>query len=68
MSINIEEKFCKGCNICVYLCPQDVLELSENRNEKGYNVAEVLKEEDCIQCELCEDNCPDLAINVNKED
>ncbi len=68
MSVKIEEKFCKGCDICVYFCPKEVLELSEERNEKGYNVAEVVKPEECIQCGLCEENCPDLAISVTNDD
>lgn len=66
MVVNIEEKFCKGCNLCVYFCPTDVLELSEERNEKGYNLAQVANPKDCIMCKQCEINCPDLAISVTE--
>lgn len=67
MTINIDKKLCKGCNICVQVCPKDVLELSPERNEKGYNVCQVVNPEECILCKQCEINCPDLAISV-KED
>ena len=67
MVVTIEEKFCKGCKLCVYFCPTDVLELSEERNEKGYNLAQVENPEDCIMCKQCEINCPDLAISVTEE-
>ena len=32
--INMEE--CKGCGICVSVCPKKVLEISEELNTKGY--------------------------------
>ncbi len=65
MPVEVDERLCKGCNICVYRCPVDVLELSERRNEKGYNVAEVKSPDDCIHCRVCEKNCPDFAITVS---
>lgn len=67
MTVYIDKKLCKGCNICVQVCPKDVLELSPERNEKGYNVCQVVNLEECILCKQCEINCPDLAISV-KED
>ena len=62
--VHIQSELCKGCGLCVYYCPQDVLEMSEELNEKGYNLAKVENPEDCIKCQLCEINCPDLAITV----
>jgi len=67
MSVKVKSVFCKGCDICVDICPKDVLELSPERNEKGYNVAQVVKPEECIKCKKCEINCPDLAISVKDE-
>jgi 2-oxoglutarate ferredoxin oxidoreductase subunit delta len=67
MSIYIDERICKGCGICVYFCPQDVLRMSEQRNEKGYVVAEIVDPEECNSCKMCEINCPDFAIYVVKE-
>lgn len=51
----IDEKLCKGCNICVAFCPKDVLEL---KNEK----VAIKNLDACIQCGQCESRCPDYAI------
>ena len=53
----IREQWCKGCNICVALCPKNVLALSNNKV-----FAE--RPDDCIGCLLCEMRCPDFAIEV----
>ena len=50
--------FCKGCGICVAMCPKSVLGINEE------NKVEVLKEEDCIACRQCEFHCPDFAIRI----
>jgi len=64
MTVHIDERVCKGCGLCVYYCPQEVLGISSRRNAKGYNVAEVVAAEECVACRLCEMSCPDLAIFV----
>lgn len=55
--IVINEKFCKGCSICVDFCPTDVLVM------KGSCVA-VKNLEACTRCQLCDLRCPDFAIQV----
>ena len=67
MAIYLDEKMCKGCGLCIYYCPKDVLRMSDRRNEKGYNVAEVYNLENCNACKMCEINCPDFVIYVEKE-
>jgi 2-oxoglutarate ferredoxin oxidoreductase subunit delta len=66
MPIHIDAQVCKGCGLCVYYCPRDVLRLSEKINVRGYTVAEVVHYENCTHCRLCELSCPDLAIFVEK--
>ncbi|MFN2274811.1 MAG: ferredoxin family protein [Anaerolineales bacterium] len=55
---------CKGCNLCIELCPRSVLQSSSNTNEKGYHLPEIApgKEDDCVHCEFCTMVCPEFAI------
>ncbi len=52
---------CKGCNICVGLCPKQVLGLDK------LGKVQIVKGEDCIGCGQCELRCPDYAIYVEKK-
>ncbi len=54
----INREWCKGCGICIAMCPKNVLELDEK------DKAVAVRLEDCIACQLCEQICPDLAIEV----
>lgn len=55
---------CKGCEICISLCPRDVLRVSESTNPKGYHLPEIApgKEDSCVHCEFCTMICPEFAI------
>ena len=59
-SVEINSKFCKGCEICVQVCPKDVLAMSERSK------AQVTKLQDCTGCLSCEIYCPDFAITVEE--
>ncbi len=64
--VTIDEVICKGCGLCVSVCPKKVLALSaEKINAAGYNPAE-LTGEGCIACASCAKMCPDCAITVEK--
>lgn len=67
MAIYIDEELCKGCGLCVHYCPKNVLNMSDRRNKKGYNVPEVVNAENCNACKMCEISCPDFVIYVVKE-
>ncbi len=67
--ITINEFYCKGCELCISVCPKKVLKLAEDRlNASGYNPAEVVKPDDCIACTSCARMCPEVAITVEKID
>ncbi len=57
----INREWCKGCEICVEFCPKNVLAI----DKQGKVVA--LRPEDCIICKMCEQRCPDLAIEIITE-
>ena len=55
---------CKGCELCVAFCPQQVLRPSPYINAKGYHYPEIApgKEEACVHCQFCTLICPEFAI------
>jgi len=63
---NIEEDRCKGCGLCVAVCPKKVLEISGQLNSLGYFSAYQARPEDCILCALCCTMCPDVAISISE--
>lgn len=64
----IEEKMCKGCGLCVSVCPKNVLEISKKVNSKGYFPAYQERPDDCIRCAICCTMCPDVAITISEVD
>ena len=66
IQIHIDDSLCKGCALCVYYCPRDVLAMSPRANPKGYARVEIYDEAACVGCRLCEIACPDLAIYIER--
>jgi 2-oxoglutarate ferredoxin oxidoreductase subunit delta len=66
--IHIIKERCKGCGFCIEYCPRDVLDVSEEFNEKGYHPPKIVKPEMCTFCGLCELICPDFAIFVTESE
>jgi 2-oxoglutarate ferredoxin oxidoreductase subunit delta len=65
--VTFREDRCKGCKLCVEVCPKKIIMLSKDRlNEKGYSPAEVLEMDKCIGCAFCATMCPDCVITVEK--
>ena len=65
--IEVNELFCKGCELCVSACPPKVLELdNEKLTPKGYHPAHVFKD-GCTGCAIYSLVCPDAAITVYRE-
>ncbi len=60
--VHIVKERCKGCGFCIEYCPNGVLALSDEYNEKGYHPPKVVSPEKCLSCALCEVLCPDFAI------
>lgn len=64
----IIHRYCKGCAICVHLCPKKVLAISDKLNEYGNPYPEVCNFNACSVCRLCELHCPDFAIDIYAEE
>ena len=65
--IEVNVEWCKGCLICVGVCPHHVLEVDERKFVNGFHPVAVSRPEECTACLLCELLCPDLAISVERE-
>ena len=68
--IEIDQEFCKGCMLCIEVCPKDLISLSNGLNLNGYHPAyftegNARKEKrQCTGCSMCAILCPEVAIEV----
>jgi 2-oxoglutarate ferredoxin oxidoreductase subunit delta len=58
--VEVNSIWCKGCSLCVGICPKKILELSDRQK------AFAARENECIGCRQCENICPDLAITIKE--
>lgn len=59
-TIVVNPVYCKGCEICVQICPKDVLHLDHRQK------AVAAAANRCTGCLNCEVYCPDFAIDVQE--
>jgi 2-oxoglutarate ferredoxin oxidoreductase subunit delta len=64
--VTVSFERCKGCGLCVSVCPEKILVPSESINRKGIHPIEPRGPEKCRLCRLCVIMCPDVAINLRK--
>jgi 2-oxoglutarate ferredoxin oxidoreductase subunit delta len=57
---------CKGCGLCVGVCPRRALEMSQQLNSAGNSYVEVTDIDKCTACGMCFQMCPDMAIEIEK--
>ncbi len=61
--LTIRQEFCKGCGLCVDVCPKHLLIFSTDfRNQKGYYPIALQDKEACVNCGRCTFMCPDQAL------
>ncbi|MEW6350452.1 MAG: 4Fe-4S dicluster domain-containing protein [Thermodesulfobacteriota bacterium] len=72
--IEIDKETCKGCGLCITVCPKKLIEVSDYLNTKGYYPASFKgiecsedKKLQCTGCALCAITCPDIAIEVYRD-
>ena len=60
-----DENRCKGCGLCVAVCPKHILCIADGRfNIKGYRPVEVVDPDSCTGCAACATICPDVVFSV----
>ncbi len=62
----IDINTCKGCGLCIAVCPKKVLEIADKVSSKGYYPAYQARPEDCVYCAICCTMCPDVAITITE--
>jgi 2-oxoglutarate ferredoxin oxidoreductase subunit delta len=65
--ITIDGERCKGCELCLSVCPKRVLAMETAMNSRGQHYAHAVAPELCIGCLQCADICPDTAIEIDEE-
>lgn len=65
--ITIDIERCKGCGLCVIVCPKKSIVISKNSNKAGYFPAES-SNSDCTGCAMCAIICPEAGIEVRREE
>lgn len=67
--IVIDRERCKGCHLCLVVCPTNSIEVDPQLNKKGYSPARFKEnpqegEKGCTGCTSCAVVCPEVAIEV----
>jgi 2-oxoglutarate ferredoxin oxidoreductase subunit delta len=72
MQVRVDSEYCKGCHLCIIVCPRRVIEEGKELTERGYVPPIVSHPEKCANwkrndrkkavCEMCLLTCPDHAL------
>jgi len=74
MKLVVNEKRCKGCNLCTTVCPYHIFQEGTRPGSRGYVIPVLNKPERCTNvrlrkmykrqlCGVCQRICPDQAIS-----
>jgi 2-oxoglutarate ferredoxin oxidoreductase subunit delta len=75
--ITIKRDKCKGCLLCVSVCPKGLIIADKDLNQKGVKPVKFSRPngippkagkdtDECLGCSLCAVICPDCCIEVYK--
>ena len=63
--LEIREDHCKGCGLCVDVCPKHCLDLDTTVVDRlGYHPVRLTDAAACTSCALCARICPDAVFTV----
>ncbi|MGQ9653174.1 MAG: 4Fe-4S dicluster domain-containing protein [Thermodesulfobacteriota bacterium] len=60
----VKRERCKGCYLCMHVCPKDVFDKEEGFNAKGYQPVRAARPQDCTGCRACTIVCPDVVFEL----
>ncbi|MEA3505742.1 MAG: 4Fe-4S dicluster domain-containing protein [Bacteroidota bacterium] len=61
--IEVDIEKCKGCEVCIDVCPTKTIAMSKEVNSKGYHYMQNVNDA-CTGCTNCAVVCPDGVITV----
>jgi 2-oxoglutarate ferredoxin oxidoreductase subunit delta len=62
--VRVLSEYCKGCGLCVSVCPVEALELSDALNALAVYPPRHRADVRCTGCLACALICPDAAIEI----
>lgn len=63
----INKKLCIGCGACVQFCENDSVKLDRTIGHIVHTKNLEINQDECVNCYLCEENCPVEAIWLDEE-
>lgn len=64
--ITIDRERCKGCLLCISVCPKGLIAVDKKLNRKGTKPVKFSENSECLGCAMCAIICPDCCIEVFK--
>lgn len=67
-TVVVDRDRCKGCALCVGVCPKHLLHMESGYNARGYRPVMLADSEgQCTGCAICAVICPDVVFSVYRE-
>lgn len=67
-TVVIDRERCKGCALCVGVCPKHLLQMDSRYNSRGYRPVMLADEAGiCTGCAVCAVICPDVVFTVYRQ-
>ncbi len=63
---NANTELCKGCRLCIQVCPKQAIIPLEDLNKAGYKII-AINTAACIGCGMCYRMCPDYVFSIEQE-
>ena len=64
--INIDREKCKGCLLCISVCPKGGIGVDNDLNRRGVKPVKFNEKSGCVGCGMCAIICPDCCIEIYK--